>query len=805
MRLAYASLLAAGFALAAAHAAHAADTLSAEDRRLFADGLQSRRLFDRAATEYEALLRDCPDIAERDVVLFRWGESLRQTHRMKEADEAFARLLAEFPASHYAPRALFSRAAIALAGGSDAEAAALLERVLAADPDPETREDALYYLGEALWRAGREADAVPRLESFLAEYPSSDHARYARISLALSLERRAGEAGGPDADRARALLREVADGPDPDIAAEALFLAGQCDFARGNYAASADAFAELRRRFPDSRYVAESATRSAWASERADRPADTLAQAEAALRDPDAPHRDEWLYLRGRALFQLDRPEDGLHAMEELVNTFEQSPYLVSAAYACALGYARVDRHADAIAFADLIPADDPLRPRVLRLSATSLEALGRTSEAITAYRELRRSFPDDEDAADSLFRLARLLQAAEDWPAAAEAYGDFARRFSADALAPRALFAAAACRKAAGEADAALAAWDDLARRFPADDLAAEADYLSGIERYRLGLKDDALAHLDAYLERGPKSAPHRPDALFWRGCLLLEAGRAADALESLQASAAASPSDALAGEIRFQTWYALQTLGRLDDAADALDALLDLPAVAARLQPAQVAWAVEHQFHRGRFPEARRAAKYLAASAPDDDWRQTAWAWLGRVEAACGDAAAAEAAFQKAAAVPAETRYAAEAHLRIGEYRLAAGDHVAAERSFTEAVERSQARDMADVRIRSTIGLAHAWLVAGRREDAARQLLGVCMITRDDTLIPPLIAETVPLLRSLGQSAEADVLLQDLRDLYPESPAAHTLLPPRPPATVPSPAPVSPASPPPALEAVP
>ena len=35
-----------------------ADPLPAEDRRLLADGLMSRGLFERAAAEYDALVRD---------------------------------------------------------------------------------------------------------------------------------------------------------------------------------------------------------------------------------------------------------------------------------------------------------------------------------------------------------------------------------------------------------------------------------------------------------------------------------------------------------------------------------------------------------------------------------------------------------------------------------------------------------------------------------------------------------------------------------------------------------------------------
>ena len=773
--------LLAGVCAPAVLADPAADPMAAQDRRLFADGLQSRRLFDRAAAEYEALLRDYPGIAERDVVLFRWGESLRQIQRTKDADAAFARLLAEFPDSGYAPRALFNRGAIALADKDFAGAATHLARTLESGTDPKIREDALYFLGEALSGAGREKEAVCRFEAFLAEFPQSQYVGYAKVALAMCLWRGAGDdPEAPDAVRARALFREIADSAREEaVAAEALNLLGEFDFRRGDYAASADAYAELRKRFPESRLAGASALRAAWAGERSGRPADTVALADAALRDPAVPNRDEWLYLKGRALFRLGRTEESVHAMEDIVNTFDSSPYLVSAAYECAVGFAQLGRHADAIAVAGIIPRDDPLRPRILHLSGRSHESLGEADKAIECYGQLVHDFPDDPQAADAGFRRAMLLHTAGRWNEAAEAYAAFAKAHPSSPLRPKALYVEGLCLVNAGRLDDAVAVWKELAKSHPDEESVPDALYLAGWNLYRRDRSDEAMAMFDAYLALGERAATHRAEALLWRATLLLRAERLDEALAALDAAGAASPPDTIAGEIRYQHCLLLQRIGRLDEGADETEGLLALPEIAKRLKPSQIAWAVEHQYHRRSLDSARRLARHLADTAEADDWRQTAWGWLGRIEAARGDAASAEAAFRNAARIPAETRYAGEAQLRIGEYRLAAHDPESAERHFTDAIARSQSNDMTDVRVRATVGIAHAWLAQGRREDAARQLLAVCMVSRDETVIPPLIAETVPLLRELGREDEAAVLLQDLKDLYPGSQAARDLLP--------------------------
>lgn len=746
------------------------DPLDAADRRLFADGLSSRRLYARAAAEYEALLKDFPQIDGRDVVLFRWGEALRETKRTEEADAVFTRLVAECPDSPYRVRGLFNRGALALSANRFGDAAGFFDGVLKTNPEPAVREDALYYLGESLSKDNRGAEAIPHFEAFLKEFPSSEYAPYAKVSLALALERRAGDAKNADSEKARALFREAASASDPAVAAEALYLRGQCDFARGDYAASAEAFAELRKRFPQSPRAAEAASRAAWASERSDKPAETLALAEAALADPAVPHRDEWLYLQGRALFQLGRFEDSAKAMMTIINDFDASEYTVSAAYASALAYERAKHYQEALPFLGVIPADDPLRPRILRLAASCAEALGdRAALETDCYKELCERFPDDPDAADSLYRYARCLQAAKRWSDAAARYAEYAKRFPAGPQAAAARYAGGVCHKAAGKTDDALAAWGALVRDYPQDALAPDACYLKAVEEFRLERQDAALADFDALLAFGDRvPAQRRTDAHFWRGCLLAQLGRHAEALEALRTAEKASTQDAQTDEIRYQLWYVLQKLERLDEAADVLSKLLDRPTLASRIQPKQVAWAIEHQYHRGRMDEARQAARFLAKSSEEPEWKQTAWGWTGRIEAARGDPAAAEAAYRAAADIPTTTRYAAEAFLRVGEFRLAAKDYEAAEKRFERAIELAQPKDLAEVRIHATVGLARAWRELGRKEDAARQFLGVCMVYQDPVLIPQVIQEAVPLLRELGRNDEADVLLQDLHEVY-------------------------------------
>ena len=730
--------------------------------RQFADGLMSRHLFPRAAAEYENLIRKYPDLPERDVVLFRWGEALRETGRTDESDAVFARLLAECPDSEYRVRALFKRGTLAQEGGRHGDAAGYFWQMLEAGASGENRENALYFLAEALCRDNRRAESVPCFETLLTEFPSGSYAPYAKLSLAVSLAE-------SDAARATALLRESASSPNNAIAAEALFLLGSQRQRAGDYAASADAFAELRSRFPSSSQAEEAALQTAWSFEQANRHADILPLAAVALARPDAPKRDEWHYLRGRALFHLGRHAEAAAALMALVNEKPSSPLAPRAVYEAALAREKEGRFDEAFRILPLIPATDALRPRALHHMGLCAEQIGDADKAIDAYRELADKFPEDADAPDALYRLASLHQKAGRHAEAAAVFLEYEKRFPSAPQAAAALFSAGFCLREAGDREGAMNAWADVGERHADSPFAIEADYWMGVEAYRADNPAEALFRMDRCLKAG--GGPHLADATFWRAVLLVQLERNAEALEALRKSEAMSPAPDRLEEIRSQLWTVLQRLDRRDEAADVLDPLLASPAAATRIRPEQAGWAIEHQYFRGRLNEALRLAKFITEHSPSDEWRQTAWAWVGRIQARLGDAAAAEVAFRAAADVPVETLYTAEAHLRVGEYRFAAHDYAAAETRFLKALDYAQPKELETQRVKASIGLARAWRELGRKEDAARQLLGICMFYRDDEIIPPLIEETLPLLRELGQNDEADALARDLESMKGET----------------------------------
>ena len=65
----------------------------------------------------------------------------------------------------------------------------------------------------------------------------------------------------------------------------------------------------------------------------------------------------------------------------------------------------------------------------------------------------------------------------------------------------------------------------------------------------------------------------------------------------------------------------------------------------------------------------------------------------------------------------------------------------------------------------------VAEAYEGAGRKEDAAKYLMMVSLLYKDDALVPPIMAETIRILDELGRKEDASSIRDDLVATYPES----------------------------------
>ena len=766
----------AALALLAALAAPAladADARTEEDRRAFADALFSRGLYRQAAVEYARFVDEFPKSADYALACFRLGESHRSAGDRVEALKAYKRAI-DAPESPWRGKAMFKRAALFAEMGQNEAAEELFAKLLAANPEPDVRELALYYHAAALEGLGRNADAAAALETLLRDFPKGSMASYGRLSLA-RLRTLPGPTFAPD--KARGVLADLAKDPaTPRLGAEALFLLGAAERAAGKEGAAADAYRALFERYPQDERVSLARVPAAWAFSRAGRPQDAISTVDAALAAspaPDPAAAAELRYVRAQALFDLARLEEAGEAFLAVAKdtAAAKTGFASRARYQAALcAFKRGQWTAARDAVRPLV-ADEAMREEALWLlaQASSEEGGKAEDEAIASHRRIADDFPESAYAPGALFRLAHALRGRGDTAAAIAAFERLAEKYPKSDLAPRARFSAAHALGAAGKDEAAVVAWRTYLRDFPDHDGAEEALWQLGVLLLRLDRRTEALADFDELLRRFPKG-PRRADALLWRGELLREADDPAPAERALRDALAANPREEVARDARFALATVLQKSGRESEAAELLQGLLDGPAAASRFTPGQFAWLAERQIDQGKHAQAAATARRMAELAPDDPWRQTAWTLVGRAERAAGRAREAEEAFRRACDLPVLTTHAPEATLRLAELLLARGAAEDADRYFRLAVERCAAPELQSMRIWAYVGLGHAALARGDREAAANYLMTVCVLYHDGTILPPVLVETARLLDELGRGDEAASLRDSLAKDYPD-----------------------------------
>ncbi|MBM4162827.1 MAG: tetratricopeptide repeat protein [Lentisphaerae bacterium] len=757
-------------ALCACGLADAADeVIGATDRRLLADALFTRGMHEQAMQEYAALAA-IPALEERDVVLFRLGESCRRLNRNADAEHAYARLVKEFPKTAFRAPAQIQRALLAAGETRFTDAAALLtpfveDAAVPADLAPVV----LQTLADILERGGDAAGALARYDQIRTRFPDSEFAAPAAIRQAYALAQSAKPA---DLARAIELYREAAArAQTPRVAAEALFQLGQ-SLASANPPKAAAAFAELRENHPEDLRTRDAAQTAAWACHDA-------AQFEAALAwipaDGGLPdERESFQYIRANGARQLGRLDDAIEAYQAFVRDYPKSPRLQRVRYETLLTLARAGRHADVLAAATGFDPGTEWAADVLWLQAESAAALRKNDLSVAFYTKVTESHPKHALAGDAWIRMGWLHHDHQAWRQAATAFTQAVTRYPAHPQAAQTLYAAGVCLSRAGESEDALARWRKLLVNYPSYDSPDEVCFQIAMELLRLKRDADALPALDRLITRHAASQ-RAGEALYWRGVLRQRQSDGADgAIADFRAAIKTGLPDERLRDARLALGALLLQRQGAEEAATVFQPLLDASTRDA-LPPDHLAWLAEFHYSRGAFAEAELAARTLAGGNHGLPWTQTGWALLGRALRAQKRAPDAIDAYTRAAAVTADTPHLPETLLRLGELLVDAGRLDEADTRLREAVAKTSAPEWQGLRAHAYAGLGRCAEARDQKELALRYYLSIALLYDDPVLVPAALDKAASLHAALGHPAESEATGRELLERYPESAQAN------------------------------
>lgn len=745
----------------------ATDPVALNDRIQLADGLFRRGHFDMAAKEYAHLSKES-GVPGLDSILFRLGESLRRTGKSNEAQAAYKRLIDECAESPQVPRAHLQRALSLMAAGEESLPAALesFEALTAPSTAPEVRSAALYHSGQALEKLKRPMEALKHYETLTDEYGSSDYSSYAGLRVGFLLT----HSGKPEEmRRALGIFLDLAHkAKEQKVVEDAYFFAAQIATRTERYEESANLFATLREKFPQSSHVGASALMAGWANYYAGRYKEALAWVAAVPTQAPAATKEEQLYLRANVLRYLERRKEAVESYAELIKSFPESKFLPRARFERIATLYSDGNYAATLAAAEEVGQVAPeFVDNVYWMSAEAAITLDKQSEAVQNYRALVDKCPESPFVKGALYRLGWLLQRQEVWESAASWYQQVAERFPQDELASKAIYAAGECRSRLGQRDAALRDWTTLLTKYPDSPEVPEALYRKAMDELRLKNARAAAATLDERIRRFPDE-PRKAEVLYWRASIAHQLGDKSEAEKFYRASLASAPTKEFERMATLELGVLVQEMDRKDEAAELFQTLLDAPVI-DKVGADRLAWLAKFQFAQKRPDAAAKAANALLALQPDKGWQQTAWTLLGRIHQEKGERDPAIDAYQKALDSGASTEHGAEAALRLGELLTAGGRFDEAEERLTDASLRAATPELVSVRSRAYVALAKNFELKGDPEKAVRYYITVATLFEDKTLVPQALARAVELLEQLGRTQEAGEFKKELQERYP------------------------------------
>ena len=738
-------------ALAAA-AARGEPAVRPGDRLLLADRERDAGMLQEALGDYSALI-GCDEVPQ-DRLFLRIGGLCERMGRANDARVAYARAAKLAGGGEVGD---YARLHLAMQEKGAERTAAL--RQLADDAKvPGVRAAALYRLGAAL-EAENAASAVPAYDRLLAmRGVPAEYTSFAALRKASILSRSGDAAARKSALAAYKAIIEDAKAP-PKAAESALFYAGQLAFREGLYAESHGFFSALARRFPGGECARSAGVPHAWAAYMAGLDAETVRLA-GEYKGGDAESRAMMLYLQAGALRRMARTADASAAYARLLRDHPGFSLAREARTAFIETKRELGDNAGIAAFArrpDMAPGS--LSPRAWCIASDAAAAAGDMETAIAAARAAAAgdaSGAGAEWVRAGAARLGAALSKSGAHVQAAAAYREAARRWKDEReYAADAILMAGCEENAAGNAEAAMREWSGGLRGYPGAQAVPEMLFRRGLLEMRAGGWRRAQDDFDELSARHPGS-PLKAAALHWAGVAALNSGNAAVAEKRHRAALAASPAPALAAEIHAALGSLLRGQGREAEARAEFAAALETGAPDA-LPPSTLIWLAEESVKAGSLPVARDALRVLSGKAPDDGWRQAAFAVTGDMLDASGDAAGAREARLKALALDARTAYAARAALALGLAAAGAKDADGARKWLSEAAARAADDDGRDVRVRAWMGLARLERSLGNDGDALRWYILATTIPAGPELAREAAGGAAELLEKEGRAQEA------------------------------------------------
>jgi len=751
------------------------DAEAARGRYLLGLTLSRQGRTDDALAEFDLVATDYPATTAAPSALYAAGATRAVDGDWDGAAVAFARLESSYPD---APEAAYIHPALgeALARlGRHADAVAALQRGLPSLSGEES-DRAHLLLGDALLRLGRADEARAALESVPAAGPYGRRAGFALARMDFDAGRWGQAAEGFAAVRAGA---GEAGAGDDDLAHEAAYLEGLALKQTGELAGAEETLATAAARRPDGAWAASALVEAGLIRFERRRYSEAAETFEQVLADyPDSEVAGEAARLLGEAYTALGdnaRAREALARAQGLGATTGDLPAEV--AFQDALNLLETDpaRATDAFLAVAQSDPDGPRAGEALFWAGESAFRAGAYARAEGLFSDFLRRFPDHRQALPASYALAWTHFKRRDWASAATAFERFLAVYQPRNAESVPYTADALLRL--GDSYYALRRFEDAEAAYararaaaPAGQGADYALYQTAQARAEAGRTAEALETLDRLLVEYPTS-PLRADAHFSRGSIHLTAGEFDLALEAFDRVLTEHPESPVAARALYSVGDAHFNAGRAAEAERAYREVLrrypESPFVANALEGLDAALS-----DQGRRDELSAVVADLETRITDAGARDRLRLRRAELDVAAGDFERAEEVLLTLVDGSSDPDVPPRAMFILGEALVGLERPDLAAEEYGRLVATYPEHALA---AESTVRQGEALLADGQPDAAAGLFAGFEARYPDDaTLVAAALWAEARALRAMGRGVDADARIARLIAEFPDTPAA-------------------------------
>lgn len=432
-----------------------------------------------------------------------------------EAIADFFRLVENHQDSPSLPSALLELGSLLSSAGRHAEAAEVLERLLALNRQDRIGQECRIALGGAYLRLGDVAKAKEIVEPVINEQRIPGDLQTKAFDALVSIA----EAQSNFDEALTVLDRELTACAEPVLQSEIRLRKGKLLLKMGRM----DEGISLVRE-----YVSSTANSDAAKAVQLELAEDLLSKGNAAksleeyqnyletFSDPAGMTKAN--EGKGWALFKLGRYDEAATAFQkagEIASCpWDQVRCMFKAADSCLAGGKHMRASEIYETIANRYP-ETPLADQALFQSAEAWSGMGATAEAESRFWDVFDRDARGPLAAEALLRIAKLMERRENHDQSMALYAMLLDGYD-DRVRAKALYGIGDAYYRSGSFREALLYFEDVARSFPDSETADSANYMCGWCLYMLGKDEEAVARFRDFVRKFPNS-PWASRAVFW------------------------------------------------------------------------------------------------------------------------------------------------------------------------------------------------------------------------------------------------------------------------------------------------